>query len=224
MIDSMDYEALGFRLTLTDVAEVLEITRAEVLDHVRASELPVLWLPVLSGAYPRAEARFHPNAVGALAARLKQGSQTADARNRVRAQDLLRRYLAATPPTDDYDEALSRNLPLLASTRLRRAALHVRAEALAEFQASEGVAAPMLRSSLAHALEGIGAVRMRGVVPASERGGKQRWGTWWRVPESVMGADEQAAMVDAVCGVRDGEEVTRSGSGSWHLKKTLGVD
>ena len=203
-------ETYGFTLTADDAADVLGTSGAEVVDLIREGMLPAfVWAP-----FPMAPLRFflHPDVVTDYARRRRADILTADDTVRPAALKALRRYLADYPPTGDYDLALEKRLPLWGSTRSGRA-LHIRpADVVA---AHDDPRVILTESALVNALERVRAVRVRGVVPLDDRGGKQRWSGWWRVPTSLLdGTDEDAAAADVLQGVvESGERLTRRAAG-----------
>lgn len=209
----------GFTFTTDDAADVLGVATAEVVDLIRVGTLPALtWAPS-----PMAPLRFflRPESVTAYARRRELDTLLADETVRPVALRALRSYLERFPPTDDYDLAVETRRPLWGSTRNGRA-LHIRtADVVA---AHDDVRAVLTESGLVNALERVRAVRIRGVVPASERGGKQRWGGWWRIPTSLLdGLDSDAAAADMLQGVvESGERLTRRGAGSAFLDTAVG--
>lgn len=223
MTDQPDYGSLGFALTTGDVAEVLSLTLAETLDLVRAHQMTVLVVP--SGGIGGLEFRYHPDEVSAFAHRKVTEQLPADATVHALVQAALRRYLAEVSPVADYDDALHMNAPLLGATRTGEA-LHVRVDGLLEHHRGHSTSGmPLTISGIENTLSHLGALRVRGVVPANDRGGKQRWATWWRIPLSLLhGDDESSTAADLVGGVREpGEEIRRRGAGSPYLAKPLGV-
>lgn len=222
MDTTIDYDALGFRLTTGDVAEVLECRSAEVLDLVRAGEMAFLALPAQEGPFIELRLRFHPEEVERFLVRRKRGEEAATTRVAARVQRLLRAYLKAVPSTEDYDEAREQGRPLVGSTK-HGDALHVEARALIEYVERVHPDEMLTEVAVNSAMQAVGALVKRGVVPASTPGGRQRWGKWWRIPPSVAGASESATVTDVVSGVRGGDEMERRGA-EVRLKGALGVD
>jgi hypothetical protein len=207
---SPDYAALGFTLTVNDAAELLSLTRAETLDLIRARDLPSL---LLSSPTPMSPATFllHVDEVRALAGRMESQELTSDERIRSLTQARLRDYLAACPPVDDYDEAIECGHPLWGRVLGGRRTLNVRADAIRDFFARIDPLMSMTESSIAMTLERLGGVKVRGVVPWATVGGKQRWATMYRIPQSLLDGDSEDVLVrDVTAGQREpGEEVRR---------------
>jgi hypothetical protein len=220
----VDYQALGFALTTPDVADILNKNESEVHDLVRTGSLPCL----VKADSPMGLLRmwFHPDDVSYIEVRLRETSARTslhtDHLNRLRVQAALRAYLAAVPPTEDYDDALLRNAPLFGSTRRRARRVHVRAEAVAAFGSTLD-SVPVTTSMVRAALEYFGAIRVRGVTAAAEPG-TQRWGTWFRLPEGFdLGeADENSVIRGVVAGgYEPGERVSRRREGAAYLAEPL---
>lgn len=222
---TIDWTALGFTLTAADVATVLGIDTAAVNDLVRSSDL--VHLSVRSSeSMPRPKLLFHPDDVRDYGRRMRTSQLSVSAALTGRVQPVLRAYLRDIPAVDDYDEALTLDAPLLAGTRSGADALHVRTQSVADWhvRAHPVEAGLVTASAVQTVLERLGALRVRGLTGAADRGGKQRWGVWWRVPLSLIdGENEGAASVDAALGVRvNGEKVTKHGRGPAYLESPLG--
>lgn len=204
----------GFTLSAADVADVLDEPLATVLDLIRMGTLPaVVWAPDVHGPLRVA---LRPDSVRDYAERREGDRLLADETLRIAGLRVLRAYLEARPPVGDYEVASRDGLPLWGSTKKGRA-LHVRPEAVAAWSEIAPALPAMSASALTGAFEGAGSMRVRGVVPWDGRGGegKQRWGTWWRIPKSLHGRpDEDATARDAVLGVvAEGDRVTVRGGG-----------
>lgn len=218
---------MGFTLTSSDVADILGKTQSEVHDLVRVNELPGLILG--ESTFAGACFLFHPDEVAKVEVRHRELSNrstlASDTRNRLRVLGALRCYLESTPATDDYDEAITRGMPLWGTTRNGTPVLHVRAEAVASF----GVAfdGAMVSTSMARsALDFFGAIRARGVTPAATPG-QQRWGVWFRLAEGFApGENDEASVIRGlISGAREpGERMTRRGMGAAYLATPIGPD
>lgn len=222
----LDYRAMGFTLTSADVAQILGRSVPEVHDLVRVNELPALLIGETTFAEPRM--LFHPDEVAMVEVRtrrLSDGSSLAtDSRNRLRVLAALRLYLESAPATDDYDDALATGRPLWGNTRNGTPMLHVRAESVASYGPMlDGVTMPV--SMVNAALEHFGAIRQRGVTPASAPG-KQRWGYWFRLGDGFAPNSPEGEVIRGLAtGAReDGERMTVRGGGKPHLAGTLGAD
>jgi hypothetical protein len=222
---SIDYTGLGFALSVSDAADILNRTDAQVHDIVRAGMLPFLARPDVPGGPLRLW--FHPDEVARVEVMLREsvqrgGGLATDHRNRLRVQAALRAYMASVPPESSYDLALLRNAPLLSKTRQRARVVNVRAEAVAAFGSTlDNV--PVTVSMITGGLEFFGAIRVRGVTALDEPG-KQRWGVWFRLPAGFMqGDDSDAAVVDGILGgaYEPGERVRRRQNGPAYLAEPV---
>lgn len=214
MDTGVDYAALGFTVTVDQAAELLKLTRAETLDLIRARDIVTL-LP--SAPTPTSPAGFlmHWAAVQDLASRRGKKTLTSDEGVRSFVQPLLRRYLEARSPLDDYDEATETGYPLWGRAMGGVRTLNIRVDAVIEFAMAEDPLRSITSSAIEMTLERIGAVRVRGVIPWGKRGGKQRWGTLWRIPQSLLhGEDADALVRDVTSGQREPEEEVRRRPGS----------
>jgi hypothetical protein len=224
---TIDWAALGFAFTAADVSATLGIDPAAVNDLVRSGDLACLVVRT-SEAMPRPKLLFHPDDVRDFGRRMRSDRLSVSAALTARIQPLLREYLREVPAVEDYDEALALDAPLLAGTRSGADALHIRTQSVADFHArahpaEEGI---VTASAVQTVLERLGALRVRGLTGVADRGGKQRWGVWWRVPLSLIdGGNESAAAADAALGVRlGGEKVTKRGRGPAFLESPLGLE
>jgi len=222
MEDEPTPDELGFTWTVDDAAEALELTRAQALDLVRLGQLPALVCAPFGPGAPLT-VRLRPGAVRAYAARRAGDGLTADETVRPVALEVVRAYLAAHPPTGDYETALREHRPLWASTRRSGRLLHLRVDAVLAAHELSGSPLLLTSSALESALERAGAVLVRGLTPAGDRGGRQRWGWWWRVPASLLSGDDvDGAAADVVRGVVEpGERLTSRGSGRPYLTDAL---
>jgi hypothetical protein len=221
---TIDFKALGFVLDAAGAAEVLGKTVTEVRDLVLVGELHAL----IGAASPMAPLAFwfHPDEVARVEVTLRELSNrttlATDRRNRLRVLKALRAYLASVPVTDDYDDAIQNNAPLLGRTRNDGLVIHVRVEAVASFgSVADGM--PVTQSMTKAALEYVGALRVRGITPANTSH-EQRWGVWWRLPDGFgpgQDSDDPTAR-GMVEGAREpGERVTRRGGGAAYLVDPL---
>lgn len=203
----IDYQALGMVLTTEDAAGVLDITPHHVRDLMRSGCLGYHVLPDFS-AYPKHRVRFHPDELASYQAVKVSGEVPSDKNNINRVQTVLREYLTDVPAETDYDEALEKGAPLWASTKQGQA-LHITVDSLVEFNRDTG-GAPLVHSVVEESLEYLRALRKRGLVPMSDKGGRQRWGTWWRIPKSLLpeGDDDQTVR-EILSGVREPDERLR---------------
>lgn len=212
MVNLPDYAAMGFTVTVDDAAEVLSLTRAEVLDLIRARDLPSLLLPAPTPIAP-AGFRIHVDELRALAERIQNRELTVDERIRALTQSRLREYLVACPPVDDYDEAAEFGVALWGRTSGGRRTLNVFASAVRSYVESIDPQTTLTESAIAMTLQRLGGVKVRGVIPWSTPGGKQRWSAMYRIPQSLLrphDEDETAVARDVTASQREpGEEVRR---------------
>jgi hypothetical protein len=222
---TINYTGLGFALSVSDAADILNRTEAQVHDMARAGMVPFLAKPDVPGGPLRLW--FHPDEIARVEVALREsvqhgGGLATDHRNRLRVQAALRAYLTSVPPESSYDRALLHNAPLLSKTRQRARVVNVRPEAVAAFGSTlDNV--PVTISMVTTALEYFGAVRVRGVTALDEPG-KQRWGVWFRLPAGFMqGDDSEAAVIDGMLGgaYEPGERVRRRQGGPPHLAEPL---
>lgn len=207
----VDYTALGFTLTVEDAARTLDSTPGQVYDLIRANLLAYLAMPDPKSQVGKRTIRLHPEEVAAHAKRaIDPVGLTSPQRNILRVEDLLRRYLLEIEPDYDYDDAIERCAPLWAGTRNGRG-LYISVRSMIAFNERVG-GPPVSVTTVEDALEQLRALRKRGIVPLGDKGGKQRWGTWWRVPISFApDADEHDVTTDILDGVRQpGERLHRS--------------
>jgi hypothetical protein len=174
----------AFLLDIDAAAGVLDVSPTRLVDLVRAGCVSAL-LVRPSDTTDRPPLRFAPD----LLIRDHELLRTADHVHRVAEVDAvataLRAYLAACPPTADYDAALAGDLPVLARNRQAEPCAHIRADVLqARIQPDRRPGEPdgalVLPSRMAWALSRLGCVRRNGLRPMG--GGPQRWEAWWRVP------------------------------------------
>ena len=211
---SPDYAALGFTVTVDDAAEVLKLTRAETLDLIRARDLPSLLLSAPTPAAP-AGFRIHVDELRALAERLASRELTVDERIRTLTQARLREYLAANPPVESYDEAAEYGMPLWGRTSGGRRTLNVFASAIRAYVETLDPLATLTESAIAMTLTRLGGVKVRGVIPWSTPGGRQRWAAMYRVPQSLLDPGNETAVArDVTSSQRDPEEEVRRQAGS----------
>lgn len=211
---SPDYAALGFTCTVDDVAELLELTRAEAIDLIRARDLPCLLKSASTPAHP-ATFLVHADEVRALAHRKEHGLLSSDERLRAVTQVRLREYLQAMPPVEDYDEAIEFGYPLWGRASGGKRTLNVRPDAVQAFLLDRDPLCGATVSAIVMTLERLGAVKVRGVVPWSQQGGKQRWGTMYRVPQSLLDGDSLDLLVrDVTASQREPDEEVRRRPGS----------
>lgn len=212
-----DYAALGFTVTVDDAAELLKLTRAETLDLIRARDLPSLLLPSPTPASP-ATFLVHTDEVRALAARMARRALNSDERLRALTQSRLREYLRARPPMEDYDEAVESGHPVWGRALGGKRTLNVQADAIRRFFEEKDPLSALTESAIAMTLERLGGVRVRGIVPWSSRGGKQRWATMYRIPQSLLDGDSEDLLVrDVTAGQRESGEQVRRRPGSTPL-------
>jgi hypothetical protein len=218
MTNAVDYGALGFTASVDDVASLLALTRAEAIDLIRARDLPSLLLSAPTPSSP-AGFRVHVDEVRALAERRSLGTLTVDERVRAVTQARLRDYLAARPPVEDYDEAIESGHALWGRALGGRRTLNIQADAVVRFFEEIDPRIALTESSIAMTLERIGGVKVRGVIPWSTPGGKQRWATMYRVPQSLLdGGSEDLLVRDVTAGQREpGEEVRRRPGSAAHV-------
>lgn len=225
-MSTIDYAALGFRFTAADAAAVIQISVAEVNDLIRTGDLAFLTYRA-PGPLPQLTVLFHSDEVADFSRRRREDRVASDVALAARVQAALRRYLREVQVEEDYDEALERGAPLLAGTK-QGDALHIQVPSLVAFynQAREPHQAILTEHAVAGALERLKALRVRGVIPVADRGGKQRWGTWWRIPLSLLDGDNtEAAARDVVDGVRAPEEkLRRYGTQGVFLDAPLGTN
>lgn len=208
---TVDYAALGFTLTVEDAALALDSTPGQVHDLIRANLLAYLTVPDPKSQVGRRTIRLHPEEVSTHAKRrIDPVNITSPQRNVLRVEELLRRYLLEVEPDYDYDDAMERSAPLWAGSRNGRG-LYISVRSMINFnERIEGP--PVSVTTIEDALERLRALRKRGIVPAGDKGGKQRWGTWWRVPMSFLpDAEDHDVTTDILDGVRQpGERLHRS--------------
>lgn len=203
----INYEALGMVLTIEDAARVLDVTPHHVRDLMRSGCLGFHVFPDLSD-YPKHKVRFHPEELASYQAFKDSGVVPADKNNLNQVQAALREYLADVQAETNYDEAVEKGAPLWASTK-QGEALHINVDSLIDFNRDTG-GAPLVPRVVEESLEYLRALRKRGVVPADDKGGKQRWGTWWRIPKSLLpDGDNDQTVSEMLSGVREADERLR---------------
>jgi hypothetical protein len=221
MTSDIDYEALGFTLTISGAAEVLDITPGQVRDLIRTRVITYIVAADMTGQR-QAIIRFHPDALAAFKAIKLRGEMPADRANAVRVARYLREYLEELEPEDEYEQAVFKRAPLLLSLKKGpRVAVSI-GSFVEHMQEYAGVT--LVPSIVEEALKRIGAVSKRGVIAHAERGGRQRWTTWWIVPNSMLTgaaedddqllADVQGASLDTGEPVRRSRDLPRDASGA----------
>lgn len=183
-----DWKATTFSLTVQDAARLLETTPQSMIDLMLSGRIGFYMAadPGREDGLPIDCARFDPADVREFLRR-EHDTQVSIA---LPVLTSLRRYLRDHRPTRDYDEALSRGLPL--STR---SGTHVRLNSVVDY-ARETQASPaaQLVGSTEVAFARLGLLRVRGLTPYGE--GKQRWGTWFRLPRVIVFDGETVTMDD----------------------------
>lgn len=214
MVTSPDYAAMGFTATVDDAAEMLSLTRAETLDLIRARDLPSMLMAAPAPTMPAAF-RVHIDEVRALAERMKKRELTVDERIRVLTQARLRDYLTANPPVESYDEAAEFGMPLWGRTSGGRRTLNVFASAIRSYVETLDPQTTLTESAIAMTLTRVGGVKVRGVIPWSTPGGKQRWAAMYRVPQSLLQPEDETAVArDVTMSQREPDEEIRRQAGS----------
>lgn len=177
------YDHGDYTLTKEDVAKVLDTTPGQLDDVLRAHLIGYVVLPDVSGeSKPRV--RFRLPEVKRYAEMKARGEVPADRANVVRVASYLRDYLESVEPEYEYDAAMERSAPLWASTRGGKA-LYITIKALIAHVERSGIGA-LSTVTATEALEFMRCVRKRGIVPFGEQGTPARWGTWWRIPASLI--------------------------------------
>lgn len=174
---SGDWKDVTFSLTIQDAARLLETTPQSVIDLMLAGQLGFYMRadPAREGGLPVDCARFDPADVTAFFEREHARYATIA----LPVLTNLRQYLRNVPRTRDYDTALKTDRPIQTRT-----GLHVRTAAVVGY--ARNVSAPpaaQMASSTEVAFERLGLLRVRSMSPY---GDKQRWGTWYRLPEVIM--------------------------------------
>jgi len=204
----LDYQRMGFTLSVADAAAALGVEPHEVRHLLLTNDLA--GVVVSAGQFAPISIVLHPDEVRAYGALRAARSQTVDSRNRSRSLGLLHDYLAACAPVDDYDRAIVEGAPLLAMSGAE-VAVHVRVDAVTGFQRQTGSGGLITASMTEEALARVGAVRRKGVIAVADRGGtgKQRWGAWWRIPAALLpGSADSAVAWQLVNGpLEQGEKV-----------------
>lgn len=197
-------------LTKEDIATALDTTPGQIEDAMRAHLIGYLVLPDVSGeSKPRV--RFRLAEAQRYQAMKERGEIPTDRENVVRVASYLRDYLGSVEPDYEYDSAVERGAPLWVSLRGGKA-LYITIAALIAHVERAGLGV-LSKTTATESLEFLRCLRKRGVVPYGEQGTPARWGTWWRVPNSLVpDADlEDDLADDTVFGLlRPGERVTRS--------------
>lgn len=209
-MDEPTYKQLGFTLDTANVARMLRLTIAEVLDLVRAHDINFYVTTVRGGVMAL---RYHEIDVSAY----RRREHMASVIERAQVQKILREYLATVEPVEDFDRALATGAPLLGATRGGRTTLNVKVESVQSWYQKVQAESPeqdqrrLLATAVTDALTHLDAMRVRGVVPVADRGGdgKQRWaGIWWRIPPSLRTSEDEEAVVRGLFGVlEEGERV-----------------
>lgn len=204
------FDAGDYTFTKEDIAQALDTTPGQIEDAMRAHLLAYLVLPDVSGeSKPRV--RFRLAEAQRYQAMKERGEIPTDRANVVRVASYLRSYLTAIEPDYEYDSAVERGAPLWVSLRGGKA-LYITVAALIAHVERAGLGA-LSKTTATEALEFMRCVRKRGVVPYGEQGTPARWGTWWRIPNSLVpDADMEDDLADdAVFGLlKPGERITRS--------------
>lgn len=209
-MDTPNLAALGFTLDVRAAARAADTTPGQILDAVRVGFIKYL---VDSNGTDPAAARllFLPEWVRDFHERMRDQTRGVVQANVMSAELLVREYLAAMPVLDDYDQAFATGSPLYGRSR-HGLKPHVRPASLITWARDRGKVPPT-RSIVEQMLERIGGARVRGIIPAASEDGRQRWATWWRIPDSMLPdyAEREAIVAaDAVRGtvIETGERVT----------------
>jgi hypothetical protein len=213
-----DYVALGFTVTAAQARAILGLdSLAEVYDHIRSGVLVSLY----AFRDGRPTPMFHPDELADLEVRKREGRLVHAQRTSIRAQGVLREYLASHEPMIDYDEAVDSGYPVIAGAESGSAVYVQSAPIVAWFNAHRDLAetGTVTVTSLDEMLTAIGAIRRRGFVAWADRGtGRQRWARWWRLPRSFleMTAPDPARLLpgDRIVRDADGSRLSASPLGS----------
>lgn len=181
----------AFTLPLTEAAAVLEMTPTELADLVRGGCAYALLVPP-SEVTDRPPLCFSPGLLRDLRQRLESRADESEAAEVRTVANALRSYLAAHRPTEDYDEALRRQVPVLLRNRSGRVLAHVQLEwIINEVERTKPMAGPGSFSHLprhtTEVLVRLGCLNVKGSRPLG--GGPQRWHSWWRIPRSIWSVD-----------------------------------
>lgn len=213
MASTIDYTALGFTLTVDDAARALDTTPGQVHDLIRANLLTFLVRVDHTASVRKRTILLHPDELAAyLALRASGTGISSDKRNILRIEELLRRYLLDMEPAYDFDEAVERRAPLWASTKQGKA-LYIQVRSVIKFNERMGGLAVSV-TTVENALEFLRALRKRGIIAMADSGeaAAQRWGTWWRVPPSLLPeGDDDEVVSEHLDGVREQGEPMESG-------------
>lgn len=173
---SYDWKSKTFALTIADAAGILEISSQAVVDLMLTGKLGFYMAadPDHQGGLPIDQARFDPADLKAFYSNDRE--RYASVTSPVLAN--LREYLRERKSLRDYDDALSQGCPIET-----RKGLHVRINAVVAF-AREKQASPaaQMNASTHVAFERLGLLKIRNLTPF---GDKQRWGTWYRLPQVI---------------------------------------
>jgi hypothetical protein len=169
-----------FTLTTIEAAAALDTTPTQLRHLVRAGLLGYYSPADLSGT-GQLRLRFSLDQLLAYRDAKKRGDIPVDRTNTANVADYLREYLDELEPSDDYDEAMFQRRPLLASSK-SGPQVYIKVESFVDHMA-EYAGVTLVPSLVESALEYLGAIRRRGVIPLADAGSaKQRWATWWRIP------------------------------------------
>lgn len=178
----------AFTLSVLQAAQVLKVTPTQLLDLCTARFAYYLTVPphVLAEQPPL---RFAPGLLGDTAEMLERRQGESKAADVVMVSTALREYLAEIPPVDNYEQARTLKMPVLAKNRAGDLYAHVQAEVLMEQVCNrQGF---MLGSRVRAALEALGGQQLKSLHSLND--GRQRWHTWWRLPHAFWDLDDDRA-------------------------------
>lgn len=177
----------AFTLTVTGAAQFLGITPQELLDLAQANAIASLNIP-LEWSNERPALRFAPGLLTLAAEMLADRRINAETADVSLVAEALRAFLRERPPLEDFESSKITGSPMLAQDRAGTIYAHLKAEPFVMYVNGLGKGF-ILGSRVRAALERLGAVQVRGIHSMIDK--RQRWGTWWRLPQTVWSAGEQ---------------------------------
>jgi hypothetical protein len=181
----------AFTLSVTEAARFLNITPQQLLDLTQAGQVTALYVQ-LDLINERPPLRYAPGLLTEVAEMLANRKIEGDSADVHLVARCLRAFLDEKPPLDDYDLARETGSPMLAADRAGTVYAHLKADLLVEYVCNhEGF---MMGSRVRAALVRLGAIQVRGIHSLNDR--RQRWGTWWRLPQTLWSVDRGATAFD----------------------------
>ena len=199
----------AFTLSVSEAAKFLGITPQQLLDLAQSNAVASLNIP-LEWSNERPALRFAPGLLTLAAEAISRRRIDSDTADIKLVSDALRAYLEERPPLEDFELSRMSGAPMLAQDRAGVVYAHLKAEPFVIY-VNNFCKEFILGSRVRAALERLGAAQVRGIHSLGDR--RQRWGTWWRLPQTVWSVGEQANAFDLKAMVAGRSHVVPDGLG-----------